>query len=303
MRRFAVVGSPIEHSLSPLLHRTAYARLDIRAEYARFEVPAGELESFLAAGPGAQLDGLSVTMPLKPEALAFADEADELSVLLGAANTLLRRSDGAWRAENHDVHGIAQALRDVLARSVPDGAADEPDESPTCAPRIGAVLGSGATAGSAVAALAQLGVDQVLLSARSQAKLERVGGLAERCGLEARMIPWSRRAELLSADLLVSALAAPGARAVAEEWAALSPTERPQAALDVLYDPWPAPLAAVLTGWGVSTASGLEMLVHQADMQLRAMVGVESAPVREMLAAARAAMVPRSADAPGDLGR
>ena len=154
-RRFAVVGSPVGHSLSPVLHRTAYAALGVRdAVYERHEVPAGALEEFLLHGPGRELTGLSVTMPGKPEAFALAAETDAASRALRVSNTLLRRADGSWRAENHDVHGIVAALRD-------HGAVDGDS---------GAVLGSGATALSAVAALVELGARTVLLSARSAEK-------------------------------------------------------------------------------------------------------------------------------------
>jgi len=273
-RRFAVVGSPIAHSLSPVLHRTAYASLGVQdAEYGRYDVPAGSLEDFLSRGPGRELDGLSVTMPGKPEAFALAVEADATSRALGVANTLLRRADGQWRAENHDVHGIAAALRD-------HGAA---------APRSGAVLGSGATALSAVAALIELGVERLLLSARSPEKLAPMERFARERAIEVRRIPWEHHHQVLSADAVVSALAVDGARAVAEAWRTIpsDALELPGALLDVLYDPWPAPLAAVITERGGEVADGLEMLTHQADMQLRSMLGISAAPLAQMLAAAR----------------
>lgn len=273
VRRFAVIGDPVGHSLSPVLHRTAYAALGVEdAVYERHRVGAGELARFLEHGPGRALDGLSVTMPGKPEAFALAAESDGTSRALGVANTLLRRSDGRWRAENHDVHGIAAALRDHGAR----------------APRSGAVLGSGATALSAVAALVELGVGTVLLSARSPHKLAPLEALAAGRDVPVRRIPWERHHELLAVDAAVSALAIDGARTVAAQWRARPSLPRPGVLLDVLYDPWPAPLAAVVADAGGEVADGLEMLAHQADMQLRSMLGVPAAPVERMLAAARA---------------
>ena len=271
-RRFAVVGSPVGHSLSPVLHRTAYAALDVTdAEYARHEVPAGALGSFLADGPGRKLAGLSVTMPCKPEAFALAAEVDDTSRMLGISNTLLRREDGTWRAENHDVHGIVATLRDHGAE----------------APRTGGVLGSGATALSAVAALLELGASMILLSARSAEKLVPLEELAARQGARTRRIPWEDQHEVLAADAVVSALAVEGARSVAARWAGRAEIPLPGVLLDVLYDPWPAPLAAVVADAGGAVADGLEMLAHQADMQLRSMLGIAEAPVPLMLAAAR----------------
>lgn len=270
-RRFAVVGSPVEHSLSPILHRTAYEVLGITdAVYERHQVGSGELTEFLRDGPGRGLQGLSVTMPGKAEAYALSTETDETSRRLGISNTLLRAGQG-WRAENHDVHGIVAALR--------DHGADRP--------LTGAVLGSGATALSALAALAELGVRRVLLSARSAHKLAPLEELAAVRGMTVQRVPWERHHEVLTAEIVVSALAIDGAHAVAEQWRAQPELAMPQVLLDVLYDPWPAPIADVIHGAGGEVADGLEMLAHQADMQVRSMLAVPAAPVREMLAAAR----------------
>ena len=261
MRRFAVVGSPIAHSLSPLLHATAYRELGIEdAAYERHEVGAGELADFLA-GPGQELSGLSVTMPGKPEAFALAAERDSTSEILGVANTLLRRP------------GVA-ALHDHGAGT----------------PRRAAVLGSGATAASAVLALCRMGAEEILLSARSPEKLTPLATLASDQGARPVLVPWADAADLMSAEVAVSALAAPGARALAEDWSARSALPVVPLLLDVLYDPWPAPLAALLAARGSEVASGLEMLVHQADMQVRSMLAVASAPVAPMLAAAQQAL-------------
>src|SRR5699024_12813186 len=99
--------------------------------------------------------------------------------------------------------------------------------------------------------------------------------------------PWDRHHEVLEADTVVSALAIGGAEAVAAQWREAASLPQPGVLLDVLYDPWPAPIAAVVAAAGGEVADGLEMLAHQADMQLRSMLGVHAAPVGRMLAAAR----------------
>ncbi|MGO1284041.1 MAG: shikimate dehydrogenase [Brachybacterium sp.] len=275
--RFAVVGSPVQHSLSPVLHRTAYELLGIEdAVYERHEVRSGELADFLARGPGRELRGLSVTMPGKPEAFALAAATDETSRRLGISNTLIR-VDGGWRAENHDVHGIVAALRDHGAE----------------APGTGGVLGSGATALSALAALIQLGAHTVLLTARSPHKLAPLEQFARSHDVVVTQIPWERHHEVLSADAVVSALAIDGARSVAEQWQTRASLPAPGVMLDVLYDPWPAPIAAVVQRAGGEVADGLEMLAHQADMQLRSMLDIPAAPVERMLAAARTELARR----------
>ncbi|WP_193104564.1 shikimate dehydrogenase [Brachybacterium sp. FME24] len=278
--RFAVVGSPVDHSLSPVLHRTAYRVLGIEGgSYQRYDVAAGALAEFLAHGAGHELGGLSVTMPGKPEAFALAAEADETSRMLGISNTLIRRADGRWRAENHDVYGIVAALQD----------------HGTVAPATGAVLGSGATAASAVAALLDVGAQEILLSARSPHKLAPLESLASHAGVRVRVVPWTLNHELLTTDVVISALAVDGARAVARAWEQQPDLPVPEQFLDVLYDPWPAPVAAVVSRRGGSVVDGLEMLAHQADKQIRSMLGVPAAPVPQMLSAARAELSRRAA--------
>jgi shikimate dehydrogenase len=274
-RRFAVIGSPIAHSLSPLLHRTAYAALGVQdARYDRFEVGAGGLAAFLASAEGSVLQGLSVTMPGKPEAFALATERDETATALEVANTLIRRADGCWRAENHDVYGITAAFA---------------DHGVDAARAVG-VLGSGATATSALAASARLGAERVLLSARSPEKLRQVLELSARLGVSTVVVPWKDNARVLEADACVSALALDGARAVARTWQQRGVEASGTVLLDALYDPWPTPIAQVAQAAGAEVISGLEMLVHQADIQLRSMLGVQRAPVELMLDAARAAV-------------
>src|SRR5699024_9312999 len=104
---------------------------------------------------------------------------------------------------------------------------------------------------------------------------------------EARRVPWDRHHEVLEAETVVSALAIGGAEAVAAQWRETASLPRPGVLLDVLYDPWPAPIASVVAAAGGEVADGLEVLAHQADMQLRSMLGVPAAPVPRMLAAAR----------------
>jgi shikimate dehydrogenase len=278
LRRFAVVGSPIAHSLSPTLHTAAYRALGIEdARYDRFDVPSGQLRDFLTAGEGARLQGLSVTMPGKAEAHGLASSRDTTARMLGIANTLVRDPSGGWRAENHDVHGIVAALAD--------------HDLSAC--RTVGILGSGATAVSALAAASRLGASEVLLTARSPEKLEPLRALARDLGMVSREVPFARSREVLGADAAISALAIDGARRVAEDWSRQGVESVPRVFLDALYDPWPAPLAAVVAAHEGDVASGLEMLVHQADMQVRSMLGIPGAPLAAMREAARSTLSSR----------
>ncbi|HLS74343.1 MAG TPA: hypothetical protein VK046_11265, partial [Actinomycetaceae bacterium] len=154
--------------------------------------------------------------------------------------------------------------------------------------------GSGATALSAVSALIDLGVSRIVLSARSPHKLAPLRELAAAAEVPVQVVEWGSSWQLLSADVVVSALATEGAEQVAALWTDRSNLPRPGVFLDVLYDPWPAPLARVVTALGGEVADGLEMLAHQADLQVRSMLGVGSAPVAQMLAAARDVVSERS---------
>lgn len=265
--RFAVLGSPIAHSLSPVLHRTAYRTLGIEnASYDRFEVPSGRLAQFLASDEGRVLDGASVTMPGKAEAFALAEDADETAKVLGNANTLLRRSDGSWRAENHDVHGIVAALR---------------EHGVEVAERIG-ILGSGATAASALVAAERLGAQEVRVTARSAEKLRGVHALGRSLGLRIEQVGWGESDRVLRSPVVISALALPGAEAAVAAWDARGIEQTPEVVLDALYDPWPPPFAHWVQARGGTVVGGLDMLVHQADMQLRSMLGIDRAPLAPM---------------------
>ncbi|MDQ1483633.1 MAG: shikimate dehydrogenase, partial [Actinomycetota bacterium] len=153
LRRAAVLGSPISHSLSPALHLAAYRALGLSHwSYAAHDVQAAALSGFVA-DLGSQWAGLSLTMPLKEAAFEVADEVSELAREVGAVNTLVRMGespDGGWRGDNTDVYGVSQALREAGCERV-DSAV---------------VLGSGATARAVVAALTSLGCAKVRFAVR-----------------------------------------------------------------------------------------------------------------------------------------
>jgi shikimate dehydrogenase len=258
--RAAVLGKPIAHSLSPALHRAAYASLGLDWTYEAIEVDEAGLAAFLA-----NLDeswgGLSLTMPLKEEAARLLADVDPTARALRSVNTVLPGPEG-WRGMNTDVYGMTQALTRA-------GLAGEPAAA--------LVLGAGATARSAVAALAALGVTRVTVGARRLEAATEVAGLARELGLTAGTADLTPDADLISLPVVVSTL--PGA--AAEPWAALAPSAR-GVLLDVSYHPWPTLLAV---SWGSgSVASGRDMLLWQAVEQVRLMTGRE--PSVEAMAAA-----------------
>ncbi|CAN5387728.1 shikimate dehydrogenase [soil metagenome] len=254
--KFAVLGSPIAHSKSPQLHGAAYRELGLDWEYSRVEVRSGELGEFVL-----RLDdswrGLSLTMPLKEEALALVDAVDVQSLLTGATNTItLARNEGRLSVQgfNTDVAGIVGALADVGIRQTSHVL----------------ILGAGATARSAMVAAANLGAEQVTVAARSPHKTEEIVTVAARAGVAVTVVHLSDALTTdLAADVTISTL--PGGVLALEAGSALS-VPRGAVLLDVAYDPWPSVLGAAWQHAGGVTVSGLSMLAHQALGQVRTFV-------------------------------
>jgi len=261
--RCAVVGDPIRHSLSPVLHRAAYAATGLDWRYEAVRVPSGGLADHVA-GLDDGWRGLSVTMPLKREALDLAGEVSEHARAAGAANTLVRGEDG-WLADNTDLPGAAAALRERYGGPV----------------RTVTVLGGGATAASVALALCDLGARQVRLLVRSP---DRAAGSAE----VIRRHPVAPRVAVtpltgpVAGEVVVSTIPAEAQDPDLVRRCADVPV-----VFEVRYDPWPTPLAAAAAGRVL--VSGLDLLVHQAALQHTLFTG-GSAPLAEMRAAGEAAL-------------
>ena len=260
--RAAVLGSPIAHSLSPRLHRAAYAALGLDWAYDALEVVPEGLPGFLA-GLDEGWAGLSLTMPLKSAVLPLLDTVTDLARDVAAANTVVVRG-GRLHGDNTDVHGIVAALQEASAGSAPAATALEGEGRAV-------VVGGGATARSALAALAELGRTEVDLLVRS----EPVDTLAaaERLGVVVRVT--RDPAVLDAASLVVSTLPAHAADPLSAR------SRGVPLLLDVVYDPWPTALASACGG---AVASGASMLLHQAARQVELMTG-RAAPLEQMRAA------------------
>ena len=296
--RAAVIGSPVAHSLSPVLHRAAYADLGLEGwEYAPRDVAPGALAGVLAelaapCGPGPVWAGLSVTMPHKQAMLPALDVVDPLAAAVGAANTVVAQRSGTGPALlagfNTDVAGVVGALRET-------GGGTRRAEGATAL-----VLGSGATACSALAALAELGAARLIVAARNHAGPRRAAAAARRMGLEIETPAWRpddprsnrRVAEAMAgAQVVVSTVTAGAADVLAPALADVLGGARLDAGallLDVVYDPWPTALAAAWRAGGGAVAPGWLMLLHQAAPQVGLMTGRRPrlAPMRAALAAA-----------------
>lgn len=252
---FGVVGSPIGHSRSPILHEAAYAAIGFRARYDRTEVRSGGLAAFLAAS-GVERSGLSVTMPLKREAWEIALERDRAATLTGSVNTLVRRPGGGFDGSNTDVGGIIDAVRSADTRPA----------------RTVLVLGAGATAASAVVAAAELGATLVVLAARSPERAAGTADIAGSLGLEIRVVPLDAVSDV-DADVVLATLPGGTTLDALPERAARGGA----VLLDAAYDPWPSAIAAHWLAAGAPVVHGLAMLVHQAARQVRLFAGIDEA--------------------------
>ncbi|WP_159766283.1 shikimate dehydrogenase [Streptomyces sp. HM190] len=270
--RAAVLGSPIAHSLSPVLHRAAYAELGLTDwTYDRFEVDEEALPAFVEK-LGPEWAGLSLTMPLKRAVMPLLDEISDTAMSVEAVNTLVFGEDGRRTGDNTDIPGMVAALRERGIEQVESAA----------------ILGAGATASSALAALARICTGQVVAYVRSDARAAEMRQWGERLDVEVRTADWADAERALSAPLVIATTPAGATDALSG-----AVPERPATLFDVLYHPWPTELAARWSAYGGSVVSGLDLLVHQAVLQVEQMTGCEAAPVGAMRRAGERALAER----------
>ena len=262
--RAAVLGSPIDHSLSPVLHRAAYAHLGLDWRYDRIELQADDFAGFVDS-----LDdswrGLSVTMPLK-EAAARCGEPDDDVVLTGAANTVVlgeRR-----QVHNTDIAGLVDALAEAGTHRV----------------RVATMIGNGATARSALVALVRCGAKLVEVQGRSPERLAQFGRWAQKLDVEVQ--PRSLGAPIDPASELLLSTVPSAALAGRLQLLQVPLCPALKGVFDVGYQPWPTPLAETATAAGLAVLGGLELLVHQARHQVRLMTG-RDVPVAVLMSAVR----------------
>lgn len=267
LRRAYVLGHPIAHSLSPALHRAAYAYLgEANLEYDRRDTLPDDLPAIMRgvrnpAGTeeAPYIAGLSVTMPLKTAVIQYCDELSETARVTGAVNTVYPRGERVL-GDNTDVIGIVNAL--LHAGLEPEPLKDS-----------AAIVGGGATAISALTALHKLGYRRASVYARSLHKLGSVQEAADRLGVQLEQISLADLPQNLAErghHPVISTLPAHAA----DEWASqlsglkgASATHQP-VLLDVAYNPWPSVLASAWEANGGTVVSGLEMLLYQAVEQV-----------------------------------
>jgi len=272
-RRAGVLGRPIGHSLSPVIHNAGYAAAGLSGwAYTAHECGADELAAFVG-GLGDDWAGLSLTMPLKEAALDVADEVAPVAAAVGAANTLVRLPDRTWRAENTDAPGMVDALLAAGVSTVDHVA----------------VLGAGGTARAALAAARDIGAPAVTVYARRPEAVAELDPVADDLGITLIGADWADVAAATRAAVVVSTVP----RGVADPLADTLAWRAGCVLFDAVYDPWPTPLAAAAQRAGCPTVSGLDLLLAQAVRQFELFTGVDAplGAMRTALAEAAAARV------------
>ncbi|MGW9212222.1 shikimate dehydrogenase [Embleya sp. NPDC055664] len=271
-RRAAVLGSPIRHSLSPVLHRAAYAELGLTHwSYDAFEIDEAALPGFVAE-MDASWAGLSLTMPLKRAIRPLLDEIGAIARDVDAVNTVVCTADGRRVGENTDVPGLVAALRERGVHRVESAS----------------VLGAGATATSTLAALREVTDGPVRVYVRGAEREREMYAAGERLGVAVIVRPWTEAAEALAAPLLVATTP----KGAVDHLAIEVPAD-PGVLFDVLYDPWPTALAGAWGHAGGTVVGGLDLLVHQAVLQVELMTG-HPGPLTAMRTAGEAALAGRN---------
>lgn len=272
MPRAAVLGDPIEHSLSPVLHNAGYEALGLEEWwYTRHRVDDAGLADFVAAH-GDEYRGFSVTMPAKFAALSLAGDVTERARLVGSANTLIHTATG-WRADNTDCEGAAGALAELLGSARPQRAV---------------VVGAGGTARPVLWALAGFGVKEVAIVNRRD-RLSELAALSGALGLQVSAASYDDDLAKLSkgADVVVSTVPSAAVKHVVRELAHAP-------VFDVIYEPSPTPLTIAAAANGYPTVGGHVMLAYQSYSQFEQFTGHE-APREEMRAALVSALEHRCA--------
>lgn len=270
--RLAVWGDPIAHSRSPVLHAAAYEALGLDWSYDKRRVDeAGFATALSALDPSWR--GLSLTMPLKAAAFRACGRIDHPARATGAVNTLMLDARD-MRGYNTDVGGIVAALGEAGVGEV----------------STARILGAGATATSALAAFAQMGVEAVEVAARRPEAAQELAARGAALGMRVAIHPLDGVHRAV--DVTVATL--PGDAALAGGVVS-SLADAGGALMDVVYGSWPTPLSAAWSARGRIAVSGLPMLLHQALRQVRVFVGGEQdEPLDDearVLAAMRRALV------------
>jgi shikimate dehydrogenase len=253
-----LLGWPVAHSRSPVIHNYWLAKYGIAGRYVLFPVPPGRLEAAVRGLSALGLRGCNVTTPHKQAIFPLLDRVDALAQTIGAVNTVVVEKDGALTGFNNDGNGFIQSLRDADSRW-----------SPASGPIL--VLGAGGASRAVVASLAAQGAKEIRVANRT---LDKAREIAEAVGSVVKVVPWEQRADALDGVALLANATSGG---MAGKGTLDMPLDRlPRHALvgDLIYIPPETPLLAAARARGNVTVNGLGLLLNQARPAFNAWFGV-----------------------------
>ena len=264
-----VIGSPVAHSRSPQLHRHWLTSLGLQGFYVPMDVTPDNLERVLRTLPDAGFVGCNITIPHKEAVMRIADKITDRATLIGAANTLIFRPDGTIIADNTDGYGFIENLK--------QGA---PDWVPNAGPCV--VMGAGGAARAVIAALADAGVEEILLTNRTRMRAEK---LKEEFGKRISVADWVQAGNLIEEAATVVNTTSLGMVGKPELRVPLDGLRPGTVVTDIVYTPLQTRLLKAAEEAGCTVVDGLGMLLHQAVPGFERWFGVRP----EVDAAARAA--------------
>lgn len=243
-----VIGSPIAHSKSPQLHGYWLRKYGLPGYYIPMEIAADKLESALKTLPELGFVGVNVTIPYKEKVLEIADLITDRAAVIGAANTLIFRSDGKIHADNTDGYGFIANLR---------------QKAPTWEPKAGpaVVLGAGGAARAIVASLIEAGCPEILITNRTRARAEK---LREDFGKRLSVIEWVQAGNVMEDAATVVNTTSLGMVGKPELRVPLDGLRPTTLVTDIVYTPLETKLLKTAREIGCPTVDGLGMLLHQA---------------------------------------
>jgi len=253
-----LLGWPVAHSRSPVIHNHWLARYGIPGRYVLFGVPPEKLEAAVRGIAALGLRGCNVTTPHKQAIFPLLDHVDDLARRIGAVNTVVVEKDGTLSGFNNDGNGFIQSLRDV-----------DPKWQPDSGPIL--VLGAGGAARAVVASLAAQGAKEIRLANRTPDKAQDI---AAAVGSVVKVLPWERREEALDGVALLANATSLGSAGKPPLEIALDRLPRGALVGDLIYVPPETPLLAAARQRGNVTVNGLGLLLNQARPAFNAWFGV-----------------------------
>ena len=242
-----VIGAPVAHSRSPILHGHWLKTYGIEGYYIPMEISSGDLEDVLRAMPRMGFVGVNVTIPHKELVMNIADLVTDRATLIGAANTLIFRKDGKIHADNTDGYGFIENLK-----------AGAPAWNPAAGPAT--VIGAGGAARAVIVALLDAGVPEILLTNRTRARAEK---LQMDFGNRVKVFDWVQAGNIIEDAHLVVNTSSLGMTGQAEMRVPLDGLRSDMIVTDLVYTPMKTKLLETAAAAGATVVDGLGMLLHQ----------------------------------------